>query len=102
MLACNCPDGMNKAKAFLGSKFEMKDMDETSCVFSVRISSDRNSSLLYLDQEKYPNKVHKRFNIQSCNALSAPVCKERGLSKSMCPKNEEELQETKNVMQLDW
>jgi hypothetical protein len=40
---------MNEAKTFLKSKFEMKDMSNSTHVLSIRISKDINLGLLYLD-----------------------------------------------------
>lgn len=74
----------------------MKYIGEVTYFFGIRIFRYRNSRLLYLDQEKYLDKVFKMFNIQNCKALSTPIYKIQSLSKAMCPRNEEQLQEMKN------
>ena len=53
LLAENCSDMIIKTKNFLASRFEMKDMGLATYVLGIRISRDRNSKLLFLDQEKY-------------------------------------------------
>lgn len=72
---------MTKTKTFLGSKFEMKDMSKANHVLGIRISKDINLGLLYLDPEKYLDKVLKSCNMENCKVLSTFVCKERSLSK---------------------
>lgn len=86
-----------KTKTFLTSRFEMKDMGLANYVLGIRISRDRNSKLLYLDQEKYLDKVLKRFNMDICNSLSTPVCKGQSLSKSMSPQTKFDVEEMRNV-----
>uniref|UniRef100_A0A2N9G0N8 CCHC-type domain-containing protein n=1 Tax=Fagus sylvatica TaxID=28930 RepID=A0A2N9G0N8_FAGSY len=56
LLASNSPDMMKETKFYLGSKFEMKDMGPTNYVLGIRISKDRDSKLIYLDQENYLEK----------------------------------------------
>lgn len=63
LLAANCLDMIAKTKPYLGSMFEMKDMGEAMYVLGIRITRDRDSRLLYLDQEKYLEKVLKKFNM---------------------------------------
>ena len=51
LLASNSLDMMKETKFCLGSKFEMKNMGSTNYVFGIRISRDRDSKLIYLDEE---------------------------------------------------
>jgi hypothetical protein len=97
LLAGNCMDMITKTKSYLGSKFEMKDMGEASYVLGIKITRDRNSKLLYLDQENYLDKIFKRFNMLECNPVSTPVSKGTVLTKEMCPTQEEEVNYMKNV-----
>ena len=57
LLAGNSPDMMSKTRSFLSSRFELKDMGPTTCVLGIKITKDRNTKLLYLDQENYLEKV---------------------------------------------
>uniref|UniRef100_A0A2N9EIG2 CCHC-type domain-containing protein n=1 Tax=Fagus sylvatica TaxID=28930 RepID=A0A2N9EIG2_FAGSY len=93
LLASNSPDMMKETKFCLGSKFEMKDMDSANYVLGIIISRDRDSKLIYLDQENYLEKVLKRFKMEDCKPLSTPVSKGTILNKSMCPTNKTELEE---------
>uniref|UniRef100_A0A2N9GNZ7 Reverse transcriptase Ty1/copia-type domain-containing protein n=1 Tax=Fagus sylvatica TaxID=28930 RepID=A0A2N9GNZ7_FAGSY len=94
---CNSPDMMKETKFCLGSKFEMKDMGPANYVLGIRISRDRDSKLIYLDQENYLEKVLKRFKMENCRPVSTPVSKGTILNKSMCPTNKTELEEMKDV-----
>uniref|UniRef100_A0A2N9F1W8 CCHC-type domain-containing protein n=1 Tax=Fagus sylvatica TaxID=28930 RepID=A0A2N9F1W8_FAGSY len=97
LLASNSPDMMKETKFCLGSKFEMKDMGPANYVLGIRISRDRDSKLIYLDQENYLKKVLKRFKMKDCRPVSTPVSKGMILNKSMCPTNKIELEEMKAV-----
>jgi hypothetical protein len=66
LLTGNCPYMISKTKIFLASKFEMKNMGTASYVWGIRISRDRNSKLLYPDQEKYMKKILKSFKMDNC------------------------------------
>lgn len=63
----------------------MKDMGDAAYVLIIKISRERNSKILYLDQEKYLDKVLNRFRMKNCKSLNTLVCKGT-LSKSMCSK----------------
>lgn len=97
LLTGNCADMLSKTKSYLGSKFQMKDMGLANYVLGIRITRNRDSKLLYMDQEAYLEKVLKRLNMENCKALSTPVCKGVNLSKVMCPQNEEEAREMRDV-----
>jgi hypothetical protein len=93
LLASNSPDMMKETKFCLGFKFEMKNMGPANYVLGIRISRDRDSKLIYLDQENYLEKVLKRFKMGDCRPVSTPVSKGTILNKSMCPTNKTELEE---------
>jgi hypothetical protein len=91
LLIGNCPNMIKNTKAFLASKFEMKDMGAANYVLGIKISRNRKSKLLYLDQEKYLEKILKKFNMSNCKPLSTPISNGQHLSKTMCPQNETEI-----------
>jgi hypothetical protein len=97
LLANNSPDMMKETKFYLGSKFKKKDMGPANYVLGIRISKDKDSKLIYLDQENYLEKVLKRFKMEECKPVSSPVSKGTILNKSMCPKNKIELEEMKVI-----
>ena len=72
-------------------------MSETIYVLGIRIIVDRDSRLLYLDHKKYLEKVHKKFNVDQCKALSKPVYTGQTLSKDMCPHTNEDIFEMRKV-----
>ena len=90
LLAGNSPNMMSKTKSFLSSRFEMKDIGPAIYVLGIKITRDRNTKLLYLDQENYLEKVLKKINMAESKALSTPISKGTILSKNMRPKDKEE------------
>jgi hypothetical protein len=50
LLTVNCYEMIQRKKIFLGFEFEMKDMGDATYVLEIKISRDRTSKLLYLDQ----------------------------------------------------
>lgn len=61
----------------------MKDMDETSYVLGIKITRDMDSTMLYLDQENYLDKVRKQFKMENCKSLSTSIYKATIVSKDM-------------------
>jgi hypothetical protein len=72
-------------------------MGTTNYVLGIRISRERKSKLLYMDQEKYLEKIHKKFKIDNCKPLSTPISKCQHLSKTMCPQNEKDIKEIESI-----
>ena len=50
-------------KQWLGKRFAMKDLGEAETILGIRIYRDRSQRLLGLSQEKYIDKVLKRFSM---------------------------------------
>ena len=65
-----CNDIIFKTKLFLGSKFQMKDMGETSMILGVKIIRKGDSILLC--QEKYTEKLLKKFGYYDFKSVSTP------------------------------
>jgi len=59
-----------KTKFFLGSKFEMKDMGEASVILGVKII--RKGDSILLSQEKYIEKLLKKFGYYDFKLVSTP------------------------------
>ncbi len=53
-----------KLKAKLNSKSEMKDLGAAKKILGIEISKDRNSSRVFLSQQKYDEKILERFAMQ--------------------------------------
>jgi len=68
-----CNDIFFKTKLFLGSKFEMKDMGETSVIEEVRVI--RKGDSILLSREKYTEKLLRKFGYYDFKLVSTPfVC----------------------------
>jgi len=65
-----CNDIVFKTKLFLGSKFEMKDMGEASVILGVKII--RKGGSILLSQEKYTEKLLKKFGYYDFKSVSTP------------------------------
>jgi hypothetical protein len=50
-----------------------------------------------LDQEKYLEKIPKKFNMSNCKPLSTPISKGQNLSKSKCPQNETKIKGMESI-----
>ncbi|WVZ52997.1 hypothetical protein U9M48_003991 [Paspalum notatum var. saurae] len=72
-------------KAQLSSEFEMKDLGAAKKIIGMEISRDRNSSLLFLSQHSYIQKVLRRFNMHDSKPVSTPIASHFKLSSSQCP-----------------
>jgi hypothetical protein len=96
LLTRNCSEMIQRTKNFLGAKFGMKDMGDAT-VLGIKISRDRTSKLLYLDQEKYIENILRRFKMDRCKPLNTPVSKGQHLSKTMCPRDQTEIIEMETI-----
>jgi len=63
-----CDDIVFKTNFFLSSKFEMKDMGETSVILGVKIITKGDSILL--SQEQYTEKLLKKFDYYDFKSVS--------------------------------
>ena len=75
----------------------MEDMGDATYVLGIKISRDRTSKLLYLDQEKFIENILRRFKMDKCKSLNTPVSKGQHLSKTMCPRDQIEILEMETV-----
>jgi hypothetical protein len=86
-----------KVKAWLSSKFDMKDMGEASYVLGVEIHRDRNKRLLSLSQKTYLQSVTKRFSMEYCKPTTVPIVKGTKVSEELCPHTPEEKERMKDI-----
>jgi hypothetical protein len=75
-----------KTKKFLSSKFNMKDLGETSFVLGIEIHRDRSKGVLGLSQKTYIEKVLKKFSMHKCSASPAPMVKGDRYGNFQCPR----------------
>lgn len=64
---------INQTKEALKGSFKLKDLGELKLHLSIRVTRDRGSKLIYLDQEVYIESVLKRFGFQDCNLEPTPL-----------------------------
>jgi hypothetical protein len=64
---------ITKLKAHLNLEFEMKDLGAAKKILGVEIIRNRKSSMLYLSQRGYIEKVLCRFNMQDAKPVSTPL-----------------------------
>ena len=86
LLAGNDIEMLNKTKADLSEKFEMKDMGDASYILGIQIIRDRKSRMLSLNQEKYLRSVLKRFGMENSNPAPTPLVMGKRLCKEQSPR----------------
>jgi hypothetical protein len=79
-------------KAQSSSEFEMKDLGPPKKILGMEIKRDRKSSLLFLSQEKYIEKVLHRFNMQDAKFVTTPIASHFKLSDLQCPTSEDDIE----------
>ena len=75
----------------------MKDLGEASYILGIRIYRDRSKRLLGLSQSTYIDKVLKRFSMDLSKRGNLPTTHGIYLSKSMCPKTQDERQRMSQI-----
>ncbi|WVY90442.1 hypothetical protein V8G54_035956 [Vigna mungo] len=84
-------------KKALSKSFAMKDLGAVKKILGMKISRDRFRRMLWVSQEDYIEKILKRFNMHNAKSARVPIAGHFKLSKSQCPKNEEEKEEMSKV-----
>ena len=65
-----CNDIVFETKSFLASKFDMKDMGETSVILGVKII--RKGDSILLSQEHYVEKLLRKYKYYNFKSMSTP------------------------------
>lgn len=89
----------------LKNRFQMKDIGDAQNILGFQIARDRKNNVLWLDQEKYMDKILEKFNMSNCNPVSTPVDVNVKLNKDMAPKTDSDIEEMKKVpfqVPLQW
>ena len=97
LVASSCVKLLNETKQVLNTHFDMKDLGDAFFVLGIQIHRDRSKGILGLSQRGYIEKVLKWFNMHSCSSCVAPIQKGDKLSKSQCPRDENERAEMEKV-----
>ena len=61
------------------------------------IVRDRKNMRLWLSEEKYIERVIKKFNMHNAKPVSIPLANHYKLSKSSCPSSKKEIEETSSI-----
>ncbi|XP_060672707.1 wall-associated receptor kinase-like 10 [Ziziphus jujuba] len=88
---------ISKLKKALSKSFDMKDLGPAQQILGMQIIRDRKNRRLWLSQEKYVERVIKRFNMDKAKPVSIPLANHFKLSKRMCPSSKEEIEEMASV-----
>ena len=85
---------VQKLKAQLKKKFDIKDLREAKKILGMEITRDRSSDRLWLSQKNYILKVLERFNMVEERPVITPLASHFKLSskqRPQLPKEEEEM-----------
>lgn len=75
----------------------MKDLGEAKQVLGIRLTRDRKSGIISIDQTQYLLDVLDRFRMSDCNPVSTPLDLNQKISLKFCPKSDDEREEMANV-----
>ncbi|XP_025981715.1 uncharacterized protein [Glycine max] len=64
-------DQVDETKAFLSSKFDMKDMGEADVILGIKIKRGNNG--ISISQSHYIEKIFEKFNFKDCSPVSTPI-----------------------------
>ena len=88
---------LQETKMKLGNIFAMRDLGEISSYLGIEIKRDRKNKTISLSQTKYIEDILKKYGMENCRPISTPMDMNRKLSKEMCPKTPEEIEDMKNI-----
>ncbi|OMO51796.1 Reverse transcriptase, RNA-dependent DNA polymerase [Corchorus capsularis] len=84
---------ISKLKDDLSRSFDMKDLGPAKQILGMDIIRDRKAGKLWLSQEKYVERILKRFNMQDAKSVSTPLANHFKLTKKSCPVSEKKKDE---------
>uniref|UniRef100_A0A3Q7HRN6 Reverse transcriptase Ty1/copia-type domain-containing protein n=1 Tax=Solanum lycopersicum TaxID=4081 RepID=A0A3Q7HRN6_SOLLC len=76
---------IQKLKQELSKSFAMKDLGPARQILGMQIVRDRKTKKLVLSQEKYIQKVLRRFSMDKAKVVSTPLAMHFKLSTKQCP-----------------
>jgi hypothetical protein len=92
LIAAKSMKEITTLKAQLSSEFEMEDLGPAKKILGMEIKRDIKSSLLFLSQEKYIEKVLHRFNMHDAKFVSTPIASYFKLSALQCPTSKDDIE----------
>ena len=91
---------IQKLKAQLKRKFDMKQLEEAKKIFGMEITRDRDSGRLWLSQENYVLKVLERFNMTEGRLVTTYLVGHFKLSFKQCPQSAKEKMSRASAVRL--
>ena len=88
---------IDRLKNQLSKAFAMKDLGPAKQILGIRIHRERDAKKLYLSQEKYIEKVLRRFNMDKAKAVSSPLATHFKLNTEQCPSTDVEKKDMERV-----
>ena len=83
-------DEINKLKARMDRIFDMKYLGAAKQILGIEIHRVRKNGKLSFSQEKYVEKILKRFEMNKEKHVNVPLDSHFKLSSSLCPSSVEE------------
>ncbi len=80
----NSKELLARLKQHLSARFKIKDLGALDWALGMRITRDRSTRTITLDQEQYLRDMLTTFNMQDCKPVATPEMPGLQLSKSMC------------------
>jgi len=80
LIAARNKSHVQKLKAQLKKKFDMKDLREAKQILGMEIIRDRSTGRPWLSQENYVFKVLERFNMAEARLITTPLANHFKLS----------------------
>ena len=81
---------ISKLKEQLVESFDMKDLGPTKQILGMEITRDRKIRRLWLSQERYVERILKRFNMKDGKPIKTPLSGHFKLNERSCSSTEEE------------
>ena len=88
---------IKKLKKQMSEEFEIKDLGAANQILGMSISRNKENGSLTLSQEKYIEKVLKKFSLNDAKIRSSPLGSHFKLSKAQSPKSDEDKKEMAKV-----
>ena len=64
---------INDVKHQLGKLYQMKDLGPASSYLGIRMTRNRNTRAIWIDQEAYIKNALKRFDLSDANSTKTPL-----------------------------
>ena len=81
LLAANDTNMLVETKQLLFGHFDMKDLGEASYVLGIQMLCNKPNGILRFSQQTSIERILKRFIMQSCSFVKAPIVKGDRFSK---------------------